>query len=31
VEAIHLFRSELHPSGARYTRLVSARLGDANG
>ncbi len=31
VEAIHLIRSELHPSGALYTRLVSAQLGHANG
>ena len=31
VEAIHLIRSELHPSGARYTTLISVQLGDANG
>lgn len=27
VEAIHLIRSELHPSGARYATLMSATLG----
>lgn len=29
VEAIHLFKSELHPAGSVYTRLFSARLGAA--
>jgi 2'-5' RNA ligase len=29
VEAIHLFKSELHPAGSVYTRLFSARLGVA--
>lgn len=27
VEAIHLFKSELHPSGSVYTKLFSASLG----
>jgi 2'-5' RNA ligase len=28
ITAVHIFRSDLHPEGARYTRLASIALGD---
>ena len=28
IEAVHLYKSDLHPDGAKYTRLFSAKLQD---
>lgn len=31
IDAVHLYRSDLHPDGAKYTRLYSAALTDPEG
>jgi 2'-5' RNA ligase len=31
IDAVHLYRSDLHPEGAQYTRLFSASLTDTEG
>jgi 2'-5' RNA ligase len=31
IDAVHLYRSDLHPDGAQYTRLFSASLTDTEG
>lgn len=31
IDAVHLYKSDLHPDGARYTRLFSAELTDPEG
>jgi len=31
IDAVHLYRSDLHPDGAKYTRLFSASLTDPDG
>lgn len=31
IDAVHLYRSDLHPDGATYTRLFSANLADPEG
>ena len=31
IDAVHLYRSDLHPDGAKYTRLFSANLVDQEG
>jgi hypothetical protein len=31
IEAVHLYRSDLKPGGAEYTRLFSAKLTEQDG